>query len=165
VNIRSVRPDDGQMVVGLLAELGYPDNDVEVVQRRLAEWADEPTGLVLVAETDGRLIGLVAVTTILYLERPGRLGRIVALVVAANARSQGVGRQLVSAAESFARAQGCVSMEVSSARGRVEAHTFYRNLGYVDKCDVGARFVHDLVPGASATTYAARFPVGDSSAP
>src|SRR5690349_1343298 len=117
------------MVVGLLAELGYPDNEVDVVHDRLAEWAAEPMSLVAVAERDGRLLGLVAVTTILYLERPGRLGRIVTLVVTAEARGQGVGRQLVGAAESFAHSHGCVSMEVSSARGRIKAHAFYRGLG------------------------------------
>jgi hypothetical protein len=52
-------------------------------------------------------------------------------------------------------------MEVSSARSRIEAHAFYRGLGYADKCETGARFVRDLVPGASANTFAARFPRAD----
>lgn len=157
-SVRPVRAADASMIVELLAELGYPDNDVDGVSRRIGEWAEDSDSAVLVAERNGRLLGLVAVTTIRYLEREGRLGRIVTLVVAEAARKQGIGRRLVADAEAVALSHGCVAMEVSSARSRTGAHAFYRDLGYEDKCEVGARFVRDLVPGASASTYASRFP-------
>jgi GNAT superfamily N-acetyltransferase len=163
--VRPAEVGDARMIIGLLTELGYPDNEVDAVRRRLGDWAEESDSAVLVAERGGQLLGLVAVTTIRYLERDGRLGRIVTLVVADSARGQGIGRRLVADAEAMALSHGCVAMEVSSARGRTRAHAFYQSLGYVDKCDAGARFVRDLVPGASANTYAARFPDGDMSAP
>jgi ribosomal protein S18 acetylase RimI-like enzyme len=161
--IRAARSTDTDAIVGLLAELGYPDNEPDTVRRRLTEWAAESDSAVLVAEDDGQVRGLVAVTTIRYLEREGRLGRIVTLVVADAARNQGVGRALVDGAEKIALRNGCVAMEVSSARSRLAAHAFYRGLGYVDMCDLGARFVRDLVPGASAKNYAARFPAAGLS--
>ena len=72
--IRPAEAADAGMIFGLLAELGYPDNDVEGVRRRIGAWTEEADSAVLVAERSGRLMGLVAVTTIRYLEREGRLG-------------------------------------------------------------------------------------------
>lgn len=61
-------------------------------------------------------------------------------------------------AERAALDRGCITMEVSSARSRHDAHVFYQSLGYQDWHDRGARFLKDLVPGASAGTYATRYP-------
>lgn len=161
--VRPATLADARPIVELLGELGYPDNEVEAVQRRLEEWAAEAGSAVLVADRGGELLGLVAVTLIRYFEREGSLGRIVALVVAATARGEGVGRRLVGEAELIARNHGCVAMEVSSARSRTDAHGFYSGLGYLDKGDVATRFTRDLIPGASARTYAARFPSAGGS--
>jgi GNAT superfamily N-acetyltransferase len=142
----------------LLIELGYPDNTVGEVHRRLVRWSQAPQGAAFVAEIDGTVVGVIAVAAIPYLERAGSWGRIVALVVDGSVRGAGIGRALVAAAEAAALRMGCVSMEVSSARRRMDAHAFYRALGYQDWCDRGARFVRDLVEDASAVTYASRFP-------
>jgi GNAT superfamily N-acetyltransferase len=136
-------------VAALLAELGYPDNPVEQVRQRLAMWACEKTSLALVADRDGQVLGIVAVTAIPYLEHEGRWGRIVALVVSPACRGQGLGRQLVGAAEIAASELGCTTMEVTSARSRTESHPFYQNLGYQEWGDRSARYLKDLVPGAS----------------
>ncbi|MQA08724.1 MAG: GNAT family N-acetyltransferase [Pseudonocardiaceae bacterium] len=158
VSLRRARQDDAADVAALLVELGYPDNEVDAVEQRLAMWAREPAGIVLVAQLNGRVVGTVAVTAIPYLEREGRWGRIVALVVSAECRGQGVGRQLVEAAEAAAGDLGCVTMEVTSARGRTESHPFYRSLGYQDWADRSTRYLKDLVPGALSRKYGARFP-------
>jgi GNAT superfamily N-acetyltransferase len=157
-SVRSVQPDDAAQVAALLAELGYPDNQVADVRRRLALWAGETTSRALVAERRGQVLGIVAVTAIPYLEHEGRWGRIVALVVSSACRGQGIGRQLVQAAENAASELGCVVMEVTSARSRTESHLFYQNLGYRDWGDRSARYLKDLVPGASMTSYSSRFP-------
>jgi GNAT superfamily N-acetyltransferase len=149
--IREAGPGDAAEVAALLVELGYPDNDVEDVRSRLAAWSREAAGVVLVAEVDGRVVGTVAVAAILYLERGGRWGRIVALVVSSQRRGQGVGRRLVEAAEHAAVGFGCVAMEVTSTSRRTESHPFYRRLGYADWCDRSARYLKNLVPGALST--------------
>jgi GNAT superfamily N-acetyltransferase len=156
-HVRPAQPDDAAQVAALLAELGYPDNPVDEVRRRLAMWARETTSLALVAERHGQLLGAVAITAIPYLERDGRWGRIVALVVSPSCRGQGIGRQLVHAAENAAGELGCVTMEVTSARSRTESHPFYRNLGYHEWGDRSARYLKDLVPGASKVSYGTRF--------
>jgi predicted N-acetyltransferase YhbS len=62
-------------------------------------WQPETAGLALVAERQGQVVGVIAVAAIPYLEREGRWGRIVALVVSSACRGQGIGRRLVDAAE------------------------------------------------------------------
>ena len=157
-SVRLAQPGDAAQVAALLAELGYPDNRTEEVRRRLAMWERETAGLALVAERQGQVLGVIAVTAIPYLEREGRWGRIVALVVSSACRGQGIGRLLVDAAEEAAGELGCVTMEVTSRRSRTESHPFYRNLGYEDGCDRSARYLKDLVPGASAASQGTVFP-------
>lgn len=141
---------DAERVAVLLHQLGHPENDVAAVQARLGEWAADPTAAVLVAERDGCVVGVVGVATLPYLERDGRWGRVVAIVTDAEHRGQGIGQALMRAAEQVARAFGCVRMEVTSANRRVDAHAFYRGLGYSDWADRSGRFLKDLVPGLSA---------------
>ena len=155
--VRHAQPDDAAQVATLLAELGYPDNQVADVRQRLALWASETTSRALVAERHQEVLGIVAVTAIPYLEHEGRWGRIVALVVSSACRGQGVGRHLVQAAENAASELGCVVMEVTTARSRTESHPFYQNLGYQDWNDRSVRYVKDLVPGASMVSYGSRF--------
>jgi len=89
--VRQAQPGDAEQVAALLAELGYPDNPVEQVRQRLAMWVHRETSLVLVADRNGQELGVVAVTAIPHLEHEGRWGRIVALVVSAACRGQGIG--------------------------------------------------------------------------
>ncbi len=131
---------DAASVAALLAELGYPDNTPGEVAERLGAWEEESNGTVLVAEMEGNGVGLAAWTAIPYLERAGRWGRLVALVVAGDIRSRGVARRLVAAAEQWARTRGCSAMELTSSRSREVAREFYRRLGYEDRCGRSARF-------------------------
>ena len=72
------------------------------------------------------------------LHRPGRLGRITALVVAASARGRGIGSELLGTAERHLLASGCTRLEVTSAEQRHDAHAFYATRGYREQ---RARFV------------------------
>jgi ribosomal protein S18 acetylase RimI-like enzyme len=145
-SVRRAQPGDAAHVAALLAELGYPDNRTEQVRRRLALWERDTAGVALIAERQGQVVGVIAVAAIPYLEREGRRGRIVALVVSAACRGQGIGRRLVDAAEKAAGELDCVTMEVTSSRSRTESHPFYRNLGYEDGGDRSARYLKDLIP-------------------
>jgi GNAT superfamily N-acetyltransferase len=154
--IRPAGPQDAPGVAALLIELGYPGDSVEQVRQRLARWARAENATVLVAEYQARLAGAVAVTAIPYFEHEGSWGRIVALVVAEGNRGRGIGRLLVESAEQAALGLGCITMELTSARRRPEAHAFYPAVGYQDWSPHSARYVKDLIPGASASSYAMR---------
>lgn len=142
VTLRPAGPEDAAELSGLLAELGYPSSP-EAITRRIAACADLPGVTVVVAAMDGRLAGVVSVHCVPSLVLDTALGRITALVVAADARGRGIGRLLVAAAEAFAREQGCERIELTSGDHRPGAHAFYERLGYAVEC---RRFIKRL-PG------------------
>jgi GNAT superfamily N-acetyltransferase len=152
--IRLARLDDATAVAALVTELGYPGDTVETIRGRLATWERTGNTTVLVAEQSERLVGVVALTVVPFFEREGNWGRVVALVVARECRGNGIGRLLLEAAEKTALDQGCLIMELTSARRRSGALAFYHTVGYQDWCQRSARFVKDLAPGASTHSYA-----------
>jgi GNAT superfamily N-acetyltransferase len=144
MRIRLARTADAAAVNGLLHELGYAQVDTATTATRIQAWRHDPPSAAYVAESDGEILGLVAVHICPFFERTGSWGRIVALVVADRARRTGVGGQLVAAAESFAAGHGCVHMEVTSARRRHDAHEFYRRRGYTEQTGESSRFLRDI---------------------
>ena len=147
MRIRLARTTDAEAANELLHQLGYPQDGTAATAARIRTWDDDPASAAYVAEADGDLLGLVAVHACPFFERAGSWGRIVALVVAERVRGQGVGGQLVAAAELFATGRGCVRMEVTSADRRQGAHEFYRRRGYVDQAERSSRFLRDLDAG------------------
>jgi GNAT superfamily N-acetyltransferase len=115
-------------LVSLLGELGYP-TEGETLQRRLDALVASPAVALLVAERDGRVVGLASMHVMPLIER-APMGRLSAIVVAANERGAGIGHALVERVESEARARGCERLEVTSAERRADAHAFYRSLGF-----------------------------------
>ena len=84
----------------------------------------------LVAELDGRVVGCLATSIMHVLHRPRPVGRISMMVVEEGLRSQGIGAELVRAAEAWLKQQGCGMIEVTSNVKRTDAHRFYERLGY-----------------------------------
>jgi len=132
LSIRQISLSDVPRAAALLAELGYPTSDAAFAER-LAAIANNPDDAVLVAEENGTVVGLVSVHSFEMIHRPGRLGRVTALVVAAAARGRGVGAELLGAAEAHLRAKGCVKLEVTSGEQRSPAHDFYAAKGYTEE--------------------------------
>lgn len=144
MRIRLAAAADAAAVDELLRQLGYPQECTATTATRIQVWGDDPASAAYVAEAGGELLGLVAVHICPFFERPGSWGRIVALVVAEQARGRGVGGQLVARAELFAASRGCVRMEVTSADRRQDAHEFYRRRGYLDQTGRSSRFLREL---------------------
>ena len=116
-SIRRARTSDAHAVAELLEELGYKQ-PVEFFTERLEIFGRKPDELVLVAEQDGEVIGVLAFRAFLYFHEPGKQGRIIALVVSDKVRSKGAGRALVAEAEQFAKECGCKRMEVTTGTQR-----------------------------------------------
>jgi GNAT superfamily N-acetyltransferase len=132
--VRLAHPDDWSAVADLLVELG----------RGVAEGtADDPThrlqfaghirrieNVTLVAESDGKVVG------VLDMEYHQRLGdhrpqaRVNDLVVTERARGGGAGHALLARAEELARRRGCFRMALVTARWRSEAIEFYERQGW-----------------------------------
>ena len=112
----------------LLSQLGYEMSTAEL-QRRFDEVAAAPEHFALVAETAGRVVGLMHVFARPAFENP-REAVVQAIVVDAAFRRFGVGRELMAAAENWGRDRGCRSVVLSSNTARAPAHAFYAALGY-----------------------------------
>jgi GNAT superfamily N-acetyltransferase len=128
MQIRVALDDDARAIASLLGELGYPTH-VEAVPPRLAR-VRESGDLVLVAEIDGVVVGLVHGHERRRLERDEGSYRLSAIVVAEHSRRLGVGAALVAAVETEARGRGCGQLELTTSIDRSGAHDFYRALGF-----------------------------------
>ncbi|MFC0628485.1 GNAT family N-acetyltransferase [Kribbella deserti] len=151
MRIRPAESADAAPIASLLDELGYPQDGVQSVEARLKTFADNPASMVLVAEQAveqateaAELLGVIAVHVSPFFEKDGSWARIVALVVADQARGRGIGAELVAAAEAFAIERGCSRMEVTSSDRRARAHDFYLARGYLDQAGKSSRFLRDL---------------------
>jgi predicted N-acetyltransferase YhbS len=142
VRIREAGPADAPAVSALLTELGYPE-DLARVAARVEELGRDPASLLLVAEADGDVVGLVSATTIPLLHEDGRWCRLSALVVTEKRRRGGAGRRLVEEVEARARTRGCRYLEVTSGERpeRAAAHAFYEALGLEQ---VSKRYLKEL---------------------
>lgn len=130
--IREATVQDAEQIAGLLQALGYP-NTVAFSQQKIATLSQSAGDAVLVAEIAGRIIGVAHLHVAELFHEAGRLGRVMALVVAEHIRRSGVGKKLVLLLEKQARNAGCVKMEVTSGAHREGAHVFYGELGYLEE--------------------------------
>jgi GNAT superfamily N-acetyltransferase len=86
-----------------------------------------PAGVLLVARLRGLPIGCVALK--LHDEQPAEIKR---MWVHESARGLGVGRRLLTQAESYAADRGVRVLRLETNRSLVEAISLYRSAGYVE---------------------------------
>lgn len=128
VYIRDLRSTDLQELLPLLDELGYPVEG-DVLGDRVKDYFARGESA-LVAEKEGRIVGLLTLHITPVIHRAGAVGRVTNLVVTSHLHGQGVGRALMDEAEKRLWDKGCVMIEVTSNMKRVDAHAFYEKLGY-----------------------------------
>lgn len=128
MEMRRLAPEDAPAVARLAAQLGYPIA-AEEARRRLEALEASPADAAIGAVVEGRLLGWIHVQARLTLET-GAFAEIAAVVVDEAARSAGIGRALVAAAEVWAAARGLSAMHVRSNVVRERTHRFYAAIGY-----------------------------------
>ena len=126
--IRLARPGDAAQLAELAGELGYPTTSKEMRQR-LGRLKPATMHAVFVAEAGGKLTGWAHVSRNYVLEAPVR-AELNGLIVSSLARSRGTGKQLLRAAEEWARKQKCTGVNLRSNVIRERAHAFYLREGY-----------------------------------
>ncbi|MBN1487747.1 MAG: GNAT family N-acetyltransferase [Anaerolineae bacterium] len=129
ITIRPVTIEDVISVTRLLVQLGYSASEDNVTQR-LSKLEEMPEHMVYVAVLqDGSMVGWMHlyIYTTLLAEPMVMVG---GLVVDADYRSQGIGRQLMAQAERWTKELGYETVYLKSNSIRERAHAFYRNLGY-----------------------------------
>ena len=129
--VRNAMHGDAAGIAALIEVLGYPCTPDEAIDR-LQAVAAEPDQTLFVADRNGELCGLLGLDLMYYLPLGARTCRITALVVAPAHQGGGIGRELLQAAEAWARQANAARIEVTSAAHRENAHAFYRACGYED---------------------------------
>jgi GNAT superfamily N-acetyltransferase len=127
--IRDATRADAPRIAELSGVLGYP-NSTAAIAERLKRLLARTGDLVLVADQLPPVMGWVHAAEQELLDS-GRRCEILGLVVAAEVRGRGVGRQLVAAVEEWASQRGLNQLAVRSNIVRAESHPFYEQLGFV----------------------------------
>lgn len=143
--VRRANAEDARALLELWAELdtqhrralpelfGRPAGPSPTVDF-LMDALDSPDRAIFVAELDGRVVGLTYVLIHSAPDHPLLEPRTYAViddvVVSQGARSRGVGRALVGAAEEWARDHGVDQFEAEAYEFNPAALAFYSSLGY-----------------------------------
>src|SRR5260221_657538 len=91
----------------------------------------DPNQLLVVAERDGQVIGVLQLSFIPGLTRRGMWrGQIEGVRVATGERAGGIGRALLEWAIEECRRRGCGLVQLTSDKRRSAAHRFYEALGF-----------------------------------
>lgn len=128
--IRPAGPADAPRLAELSGQLGYPTTPGVIADRLRDIMARPGDAAVFVAiDADRPVAGWVHVGILRLLESP-TCGEILGLVVDEKARTGGIGRSLVAAAEQWVRGHGLATVVVRSNVVRTLSHPFYERIGY-----------------------------------
>ena len=85
--------------------------------------------LLLVAEEEGQIVGLLHLRMEFQLHHCRTVAEIMELIVSREVRSKGIGAALLKAAREQAIQHHCIQFEVTSNQKRKQAHRFYQREG------------------------------------
>ena len=92
----------------------------------------DPNNELIVAESQGRIVGALQMTFIPYMTYRGSWRALIEGVrIASHARSSGLGRKLFAWAIERARQRKCHLVQLTSDKARPDAIRFYESLGFV----------------------------------
>jgi GNAT superfamily N-acetyltransferase len=148
---RSATASDTPQVLSLLGEIMRHHGVAPPEPARLGEIVSAiltaADHLLLVAEDEGRLVGMCALIFSLSTWSASPVCELQDVLVTQENRRTDVGRGLVGSAEAIARARGCSRLFLLAEAWNLEAHAFYRDIGLSEKTCL--YFERDLRPSSS----------------
>ncbi|MBM7689372.1 GNAT family N-acetyltransferase [Enterococcus ureilyticus] len=105
----------------------YPLADAK---KQLCYLLSSPVNKLFVKELDEKVVGYIQLSEYVSTYAP-RLMNVLALVVAEDFHSQGLGKALLDYAEQWAKEQGVKGIRLNSGVERTAAHKFYEKQEYV----------------------------------
>ena len=138
LKFREATREDLPEIVRMLADdfLGlqrerFEDPLPESYIKAFEEIAADKNNELIVAETDGAVVGTLQITFTPSISfQGGKRATVESVRVDERYRGRGIGRELMLFAIDRARAEKCVSMQLTTNADRTEAHRFYENLGF-----------------------------------
>jgi GNAT superfamily N-acetyltransferase len=145
MTIRNATEEDLDETLRLIEALGYPGLDRESFDGIFKAILHHPEMALLLAEDSlGRVVGLASISHRPQLRLAGILVSLDELVVADEARGQGVGRALLDQVKSIAKTLGAARLELETNRARVSyQRSFYLKNGFVEVDSAVLRFQED----------------------
>jgi GNAT superfamily N-acetyltransferase len=131
VEIREAKLSDAHPIARLADQLGYASSASQIAQRLRIVLPSPDDAVFVAASPASGVVGWLHVAG-RQLVMSDRDAQIEGLVVDEAWRRQGIGQQLVRAAEHWARERGHSSVRVRSNVVRGAAHHFYRSAGFVE---------------------------------
>lgn len=93
--------------------------------------AVDPNHRLIVVESDGEIVGTLQISFVPGLPRFGmKRGILENVHIRADQRGQGLGSKMVQWAVERCREAGCGMVQLTSNKVRLDAHRFYRKLGF-----------------------------------
>jgi GNAT superfamily N-acetyltransferase len=138
LTVREAKQEDIPRILELYEQLALNPAELESLQTEpefagevFREMAEMDSYHLLVAETDGELVGTTVLVVLPGLARGiSRWGVVEYMVVNEAHRSRGIGQALLDRAAELAQAAGCYKIMLGSNKKRRDAHRFYRRAGY-----------------------------------
>jgi GNAT superfamily N-acetyltransferase len=107
--------------------------------RAFREIDTDPSNELIVAELDGELVGTMQLTFTPSISfQGGKRCTVESVRVDGTFRGQGIGRAMMQWAIERAREKGCILMQLTTHKDRVDAHRFYESLGF-SKSHIGMK--------------------------
>ena len=137
---RAARRADLPAIVVLLADdavNGHRERPGEPLAQGYVDAFDaimaDPANALVVGELDGEIVTTGQITFIPYLtQQGGRCAVIEGVRVAARLRSRGIGEKLITHLVALAANRGCVSVDLTTSKPRIDAQRFYKRIGFKD---------------------------------
>ena len=128
--IREATIDDIDALCSLTKELKGSSISYEDMNNRLQFVQMCPFDFLYVYEEEETIFGLLGFRIRENLEDVTRYGEISIISVDSTIRRKGIGQVLMDYAEQLAKKHNCIGTWLVSGIKRVEAHPFYKKLGY-----------------------------------
>lgn len=125
---------DCDAMAGLLSQLFSIEKDFvfdfETQSRGLHMLMDEKSAIVLVAEIDRKVVGMVSLQRRISTASGGYSGLLEDVVVDQAYRRRGIGRALLNSITKAALQKGCLHLQLGADRDNADAFMFYDSLGF-----------------------------------
>ena len=154
IKIRTATPEDASQLAVLLKEIGwfelFKSEPLEVTSRRVRSHieqclADNSHSLFVAEAAERSIVGYGSAHWLPYLFMRGPEGFVSELFVRESARGQGLGKQLLEAIETEARARGCVRLSLINLRSRESyQRQFYIKAGWEERHEA-ANFIYRIL--------------------
>lgn len=134
MNIRNATEKDIPSILELLYELGRPEpidkKEITVFKNKIKDYFSDPLKLILVAEMDLEIVGLVSVILLRRLNHAKFEMYIPELVVKKEHRFSGIGKKLIAKCIETGKKKNCHRIRLESGNQRKESHKFYKSIGF-----------------------------------